>query len=194
MYKRQGGFRGPLRSLTTKNKQNANEADRKVNDFRCKLTTCKWHGLHAQENSPDAACMYGIENTERKSNETSYYCEIGNLAKSFALPISCWVVKYFCWPGSIRFLGSFWEHGELHKCSTTRWLSPTLSACLHCRALIGAYLLCCFVQGWFNFDVLCCACGRCSTTCSYVEKQTHKNKKWNKTLLKKGWKSEKAHR
>ena len=84
-----GGFRGPLRSLTTKNKQNANEADRKVNDFRCKLTTCKWHGLHAQENSPDAACMYGIENTERKSNETSYYCEIGNLAKSFALPISC---------------------------------------------------------------------------------------------------------
>ena len=34
-------------------------------------------------------------------------------------------------------------------------LEPTLSACLRCPALIGAYLFCCLC----GLTVLCCACG-----------------------------------
>ena len=51
------------------------------------------------------------------------------------------------------------ELSVLRKCSTTGvcWLSPTLSACLRCRALIGTYLLGGFVGP--DCAVLCCACG-----------------------------------
>ena len=45
------------------------------------------------------------------------------------------------------------ENSELYKCSTTCWLEPTLSACLRCRALVGAYLLCCLC----GVTAMCCA-------------------------------------
>ena len=70
------------------------------------------------------------------------------------------------------------------------WLSPTPSACLRCRTLIGTCLLYGFVRA--DFAVLCCVVltvlkysSRCSTTCSYMVKlKDHKSKKLeNNTLL-----------
>ena len=38
--------------------QNANEADREVHEFRCKLMTCKFQNLHARGYQPGRRIMY----------------------------------------------------------------------------------------------------------------------------------------
>ena len=57
--------------------------------------------------------------------------------------------------GRFVFLRSFREHSKLCKCSTTCWLTPTLSSCLRCRALTGRVLALLLVR--VNGAVLCCA-------------------------------------
>ena len=63
-----GGFRHPLRSLT-RIEQNADEADREVHDFRCKLTTCNRQELHAPRKQPGRrmhVCTKYIEKGRRE--------------------------------------------------------------------------------------------------------------------------------
>ena len=49
------------------------------------------------------------------------------------------------------------RYGTARQC----WLSPTLSPCLRCRALIGTYLVCCFAQRG-DTAVLCCPVRCCA--------------------------------
>ena len=49
----------------------------------------------------------------------------------------------------------FDEHSELCKCPATCWLEPTLSGCLRCRALMGAYLLWCLCRLNDRLDLAC---------------------------------------
>ena len=84
----------------------------------------------------------------------------------------------------IRFLSSSWEDGELHKCSTTCWLKPTMSACLRC----GVVALC-----RADCAVLCCACGRFSTTC-FTWKRKSKKKQNEGSSYRTGIKRTKARR
>ena len=63
--------------------------------------------------------------------------------------VNGWVFFCTCGPGRFRFICSLREHSELYKLCITLddcWLEPILSACLRCRALIGAYLLCCLCE------------------------------------------------
>ena len=85
----------------------------------------------------------------------------------------------FLWAGEISISSS-----ELPNFLTILWLLPILSACLRCRAVIGTYLVCCFVQGWLRCAMLCCSCGRCSTTTfSYTWKRPTKTKNREKKAI-----------
>ena len=134
--------------------QSANEADGGVHDFTCKVTTCKTPYSRKTARTPHACIKIQRGWRERAA---LYLIEIGSNDESFAhrTSVSCFASGCVLFPGRFRFLRSFWERSEMYKCSTRCQFSRTLSACLRCRALVGTYLLYCFVRGWFRLAVLC---------------------------------------
>ena len=115
--------------------QNANQADRDVHDFRCKLTTCNAKSSMLQQNNPDAGCMHEIHRKNRI--ETGKQREI--FRASHKLQLLCeWLYIYV----SRADLNFFILFENTVSCTNARrhagsHLSPTLSDYLHCRALIG---------------------------------------------------------
>ena len=81
--------------------QNANEADREVHDFRCKMTPCKIQELHAPGKQP--ARRMHVQNTLKGQRErvVLYLIEIGNKGESFAnhTSFSCFVSGCIFLPG-----------------------------------------------------------------------------------------------
>ena len=155
MYVQGASLRGrlplPLRSLRRKNRTHANESDQEFHDFTCKLTSCKCQTLHAPGYQPGPhACTKYMKRTERKQSSIVLL-----RSKLKANPHQRCVGSCMFLQAAqiyIRFLRSFSELYVLYKCTTTCWLTSTLSACLRRRTLIGTYLRCGFVRA----DALCC--------------------------------------
>ena len=111
-----------------------------------------------QDYNPDAARTHQIHT--KKGGEKEQCCSLLRsklkVNPSRTTP-ALWVVVYFCRPGRFRFL-RFWELSVLYKetLDDLCWLSQTLAACLHCRILIGTYVL----------ALRLCACRlRCNVLC-----------------------------
>ena len=119
-----------------------------VHEFRWKLATCKCQELQAPGKQPrrrmHVSCKY-VRKRKKKSVVSSY----GDWKKRQILHASsaaCGRRFLFARGPDVDFFAGF-ENTASCRCSTTCWLSPTLSACLRCRPLTGSYVLRCFVHG-----------------------------------------------
>ena len=147
-YIRGASLRGRLRPpATLAHKQEFNKmpmttSHREVHGFRCKLATCKCQALHGPQKLPGRR-MYGRNRKDGEKEQCT--------GKPFAQHTSNTVLGRANNDFFIRFDNT--ASCIYARCSTTCWRKPTPSACLRCRALIGAYLLCCLLR-WLT--ALCC--------------------------------------
>ena len=146
-----GGFRRP-QSLGHKeelNKTRMAESHREDHDFRCRLATRKCQEPHGPPKQP-VRRMHGPNRKDRtgESLRASHTSDIYIGREDLDFFALAFENTASCMPG-------------MYICSTTCWCESTPSACLRCcRALIGAYLLCCLLRA---VTALCCTalCLRC---------------------------------
>ena len=93
-------------------------------------------------------CLY---ERERRVSAVSYWNQI----KANPSPTidQLLVVVFVLGRVDFDFIAGF-ENAVSCRFSTTCWLSLTLSASLRCRALVGTYVLFCFVQSWLRCAML----------------------------------------
>ena len=108
-----------------------------------RLASAKSPKVH--KNNPEAVCMDEIGRAERKSS-----------VQAISRQLICFVngCNFFLGQADSDLFVHFEETASCINASTTCWLEPTLSTYVRCRALIGAYLLCCLVCG---LTAPCCA-------------------------------------
>ena len=130
--------------------QNTNEADEESTILcaNLRLASAKSSMLHG--NNPDAAYVYEIH---RKDGEKEHCCILLSLeVKAHSSRITP-AIKLLCeWLYSTSIdradFGFIFHFESAGSCiNILDMLALANYACLRCRRLIGAYLLCCFVQG-----------------------------------------------
>ena len=149
--------------------QNANEADRKVHEVRYKLSTYKNPRAPCSRKTTRTphACTKYIERTERKSTVV-FYVEIGNKGESFAhyTSFSCFVSGGVLLPGkkkNLRF------ENEANRKNARRHPNCRQLCLLACVVTLWSARTCFPALCRTDCALLCCVCGRCSTTtCSYI--------------------------
>ena len=78
----------------------------------------------------------------RRQKAVLYLIDIGNERQipRASHQLSCFVsASIFVKAGQVSNFSFVLRTQRADKCSTTCWLSPTLSACLRCRAMVGTY-------------------------------------------------------
>ena len=126
------------------------ESHRVVHGFQYKLATCKCQELHGPQKQPGGH-MHG---RNRKDGEKE---------KRTNLRASQRQTRNICiGRADFDFFVRFENTASCIIRSTTCWRKPTPSVCLRCRALTGAYLLCCLLRGLTALcrTVLCLRCLR----------------------------------
>ena len=148
------------------------EADREVHGFRCKLASCKSQELHAPGILTGRRRLCEIERTERKKDSVGSYRDWKYKINAKKSPSritrdACERLCVFVGRADFDFFVRF-EKTASRKCSM-KCLALANSVSLLVLSRSGQHvldlLLC---EGWMCCAVLCCACCRCSTRCSYV--------------------------
>ena len=153
-----GGFHRRLRSLKRQNGTNENEVDTEVHDFSFKLKTCKCQELHAPEKQP-SRCMR-VRN--RKNTEKEQCCILEHILmileiKAYPRASQAGASGCIFCRAEFDFFVRFENATSFKSVNALRHagsrLSPTLSACLRCRAVIRRVLVLLFFAGLI---ALCC--------------------------------------